>query len=214
MKYLLVLFSLLALMQGCQKESAKEKAEDFSALERELTDTSIFFDAVIDGKREFHISMKNGYFHYWGGGAPMDINSSGTYEVGIESNGGINSLIFFRGALRLENNDTTFLLKNKRRMSGFDRGSYEYTADPNTISGVILHWKDKTGKLWGTNMGLASQAGSSFVITDIYKAPADPLTNIVHGMLVTGVFNCRLYDASGNFIQVSNGRMRMSVWPL
>lgn len=214
MKQVIVLLALFVFMQGCQKEAAKETAIDFSALEQELTDTSIFFDAVINGQREFHISMKNGYSHYWGGGAAMDVNTTGTYEAGIESNDGSNSLIFFRGALHLENNDTTLLLKNRRRMSGFDPGSYEYTANPNATSGIILHWKDKTGKLWGTNMGLASQAGSSFVITDIYKAPADPLTNIVHGILVTAVFNCRLYDSSGNFIQVSNGRMRMSVWPL
>lgn len=217
MKYIAILFLTAFFLPGCQKRYSFETAvitpsAPSSTENTSLPDTAVFFDALINGKRELHISLENGYSNYWSSAVAYTDNAYGMYEQGIESKGGNSSLIFSRGIIRLLHADTSLLLKNKRKIAGFQPGSYTYTKDPATNSGVILRWRDETGKTWSTDYGTALQPNSSFGITKIMQGPPNSNTALVTGIVVDCHFNCLLYDNLGQSMEAKNGRMRISVW--
>ena len=43
------------------------------------------------------------------------------------------------------------------------------------------------------------------------KIAGDPVTDTATDVTVTAVFNCKLYDASGNVKLLTNGRMKLAV---
>lgn len=219
MKYITAIFSLALLLTGCQKRYSFETAVITTGPAQLPTDNTsnipekaIFFEAVINGKQELHISLENGYSNYWSSGVAYANNSFGMYEQGIESANGNSSLIFSRGVIRLTHSDTSLLLKNKRKLAGFQAGNYVYTKDPGTSSGVILRWRDENGKTWSTDYGTALQPGSSFSITRVRQEITNPNSAMVDGVVIDCSFTCTLYDNGGQSLPVNNGRMRISVW--
>jgi hypothetical protein len=218
LKYIAAIFSLALFLTGCQKRYSFETIIITQAPAPAPTDDSnppgktIFFDAVINGKHELHISLENGYSNYWSSGVSYADNSFGMYEQGIESSSGNSSLIFSRGVIRLMHSDTSLLLKNKRKIAGFQPGNYVYTKDPGTNSGVILRWRDENGKTWSTDYGTALQPGGSFSITKVQQEITNANSTMVNGVIIDCSFTCTLYDNSGQSMTVKNGRMRISVW--
>jgi hypothetical protein len=207
----------LALI-SCKKElsNAEQTKQDNTSLPladtSRINDTTIFFDVVVDGKRQLQIQPLNNYFVYWAGVVPYTSGSYGLYEQGItgEANQG---LVLIRGNISLDVNDTSILLKNERMVNGFGAGVYPYTQNPNNSSGVQIHWIDPTGKTWATNLGNASQSGNTFQIMDQVNLDTSyNATGITHGIYIRCAFNCTLYNNTGKSIELKNGRLGISVW--
>jgi len=209
---------ILALVfLGCKKEHSG-KASDSSNAESILPladttlikDTTIFFDVEINGSRELQIQPLNNYGVYWTGNLPTLNNSFGLFIQGITNNTN-TGIEITRGNINAEPGDSTFQLIIQRMVAGFDTGSYAYTPDPNNKTGIQIKWKDSRGKTWSTAAGSGDQPGSKFQITD-RVVDVDPATGITHGVYIRCTFNCILYDNAGNSLQLTNGKVGISVW--
>jgi hypothetical protein len=204
---------------SCKKElsNTEQPNQDDTSLPladtSRISDTTIFFDVVIDGQRQLQIQPLNNYSVYWSGkGFPYMSGTYGLYEQGIT--GTVNQgLVLFNGNILLDPTDTTFLLKNERMVSGFQPGYYSYTQDPTNSSGIQIHWIDVAGKIWATEFGSADQSGSSFqIISRVIFDPNYNTTGITHGLYIRCAFNSMLYDNTGKSIELKNGRLGISVW--
>ncbi|HEV8504588.1 MAG TPA: hypothetical protein VGQ53_04280 [Chitinophagaceae bacterium] len=207
----------LALV-SCKKElsNSEQTKQDSTSLPladtSRISDTTIFFDVVIDGQRQLQIQPLNNYAVYWTGVVPYTSGSYGLYEQGIMNNAD-HGIILVNGNILLDPGDTSLLLKNKRMFNGFDPGDYPFTQNPDNSTGVQVHWIDQTGKTWGSDFGLADQSISMFqIINRINLDTSYNATGITHGIYVRCAFNCVLYDNSGNTIELKNGRLGISVW--
>ena len=175
-----------------------------------ITDTTIFFDIEINGDRELQIQPLNSYGVYWEGNVPYTSGSFGLFIQGITNN--INRGIeITRGNINLEPGDSTFELKKQRMVAGFDPGPYAYTVDPDSYTGVQIKWQDAGGKIWSTSAGTGDQSNSNFQITDGIIGYYPP-TGMIHGVYIRCTFNCILYDGAGKGIQMTNGKVGISVW--
>jgi len=90
----------------------------------------------------------------------------------------------------------------------FQTSAYTYM-DTDTsnaeIPGVEIRWTDDDLKVWSTRNG--TQSGSTFNVTK-----TEPFTTSDGDSQnkVDGTFNCKLYDAAGNSVNVSNGTFFMT----
>jgi hypothetical protein len=86
--------------------------------------------------------------------------------------------------------------------SYFNAGTYSYTLNFNTTSGIQIQWLNSKGDVYSTNQGSGDQTGSSFTIT------AKRAVGLVYGTYTVNVlinFNCKLYSTTGASITLTNG---------
>jgi hypothetical protein len=81
-------------------------------------------------------------------------------------------------------------------------GSYPYAA-VDADQGINIVYTDINGKTWQSNAAPATQTDGSFTITSSVEGTDGAGDFIVK---VKATFNCRLYDDSGNFITITNGK--------
>jgi len=90
----------------------------------------------------------------------------------------------------------------------FQTGAYPYM-DTDTanaeIPGIEIRWTDEDLKTWSTLNG--AQSGSTF---DVSKTEPFTTSDGDYQNKVEGTFNCKLYDNSGNSINVSDGTFFMT----
>lgn len=86
----------------------------------------------------------------------------------------------------------------------FNPGSYPFApvSSSITIDGVFVAWYDENGTEWSTENTPATQTGSAFQITNV----ADLSVVFGYYIEVTAIFNCKLYDASGNTKTLTGGK--------
>jgi hypothetical protein len=88
-----------------------------------------------------------------------------------------------------------------QRIAMFTLGNYGYgvsNTSPSTVNGATVDYVDADGKSWSTQDG--SQTGSTFTITEL--SDNDDFTAV---KLFKATFNCKLYDGSGNSVELKNG---------
>jgi len=212
--WIILTFTLIA----CKKEHSQDASGTSNATSSLplsdtalINDTTIFFDIEIDGLRELQIQPLNNYGVYWEGIVPYTSGSGfGLFIQGITNN--INRGIeITRGNIYVDPGDTTIQLEKLRMVAGFYTGPYAYTMDPDSHTGVQIKWQDARGKTWSTSAGTGDQSNSNFQITDRVIGYYPP-TGIIHGVHIRCTFNCILYDGAGNSIQMTNGKVGISVW--
>lgn len=84
-------------------------------------------------------------------------------------------------------------------LSYFPTGSYNYTTDG--VNGIRVSYIDANGTLWSTDLGTAVQTGSTFTIDE--RAGQDVFG--YYSVRYKASFSCKLYDTSGNTIDLTNG---------
>lgn len=84
-----------------------------------------------------------------------------------------------------------------------DYGMWEGDSIPLMEPGVMLTYRDSTGKIWSSGTLFGPQNGSTFEITshravndNQYKAESE------------GAFNCLLHDGSGNVLTITQGTFK------
>ena len=181
-----------------------------------ISDTTLFYDCEFGGKRQLQIVGLNNCISFSGGnGLPYGDNTKGygAYDFNFFANDSLSALTFRRGNIILLPTDTSYLLQNQRMFHGFVPGNYSYTQNPVINSGVMIERFDSTGKFWSTRLGTADQSSSSFQILKEFNIdPQYSSTGITHYIYIRCQFNCTLYDGKGNKIEVTNGKLGLSIW--
>ncbi|GAB3197466.1 hypothetical protein ABID22_003416 [Pontibacter aydingkolensis] len=182
---------ILAL-SSCDKEDVK--------LTREL-----YFEADMDGKSMLLPEGKDGY------------ESKATVYTTANTLGCVES----QNMLLTKTNDTkksleiSFVKQQTSCASSctqskamLQEGAYAYrkettSSDQITVDGVIIRYTDIYGKVWRTDLRSADHSNNSFTVTSIEENKMDNRSE----MLVTAEFNCTLYDADGNEMTITNGKI-------
>ncbi|MBK6397927.1 MAG: hypothetical protein IPP27_06575 [Bacteroidetes bacterium] len=126
---------------------------------------------------------------------PVPNISTGNYSYYIGSNVNDIGIFLKRGGLLFMGfppSDSLFL-------SFFPTGSYNYTSDG--VNGISISYFDANGILWSTDLGTAVQTGSTFTIDE--RQGQDILG--YYSVRYKASFSCKLYDGSGNTIDLTNG---------
>ena len=214
---------VIGIFARCEKEHAVNTSSSRPLADTSLSlpladtafinDTTIFFDVVIDGQRQLQIQPLNKFDIYWAGHSPFISGSTyGLYVQGL-TNGFGYGITLTRGNIDLAVNDTSLQLKNQRMVEGFNPGAYPYTTNPNSSTGVQIQWTDGNGKKWATNFGPADQSGGTFEISQrLISDTSYQTSGITHGLYILCNFSCILYDSTGKSLNLTNGKMRLSVW--
>jgi len=178
--------------------------------ETPLTEDNLYFVRfVIDGDTIYY---EDGKDNYGSGPGVMSVNDSlgrlhsqfSTFKKNIATPNNENNVLtiqmvkFFTDTARPSYN-AEFLL--------FDEGTYNYgswNGDSTQlgIDGVIIAYTDNDGTVWSSDAVFGSQTGSESYVISLHKAAA---TSTLFGAKTKGIFNCRVYNGLGGFIDLENG---------
>lgn len=221
MKKIIIISSVMLILVSCKKEASIENnkpSEKVTSLPISdtilISDTTIFYDCEFDGQRQLQIAGLNNCISMTGGTAlPYVYNNYGQYTFDFFTDDSLSALTFRRSNINLLPNDTTYLLKNQRMFYGFAPNIYTFTQTLASNNGVIIERHDAAGTVWSTNLGIASQAGSSFQILKLLNLDKSySTTGITHGIYLFCKFDCTLYDGSGKTMTITNGKMGIVIW--
>jgi len=191
------LFALLciAFLASCSKDKDKKP---------ESSQYPYYFKGTINGKLvKFEANDED--THYGNGTVSLH---EGTGWDNVDYSEGT----FFQNPLHMDRNYINVsILKHfnddptdAQRLAMFRTGSYGYgksNRSPATVDGATIAYLDDQGVEWSSEGG--DQTGSTFTITE--------LTNSTNGhsmKIFKAQFNCKLYDAEGHSIQVTNAEVR------
>ncbi len=213
---LLPLALIIIGFAACQKEfSTIGKPAPTSNLP--LADTTLigdstnFYDITINGTRQLHIVNYNTDALTGANGDSLN-DIIQTYDFYADTSGDA-TFEFNKGYIKRVPSDSSFLSLNQKLITEFLPGFYTYTNDFNTVDGIVIRFKDSTGKQWSTLQETADQTNSIFqIVTQLNLDPDYSSTGISHGIHLYCKFNCILYDDEGNSLKVTNGRLGISLW--
>ena len=90
------------------------------------------------------------------------------------------------------------------------KGNMSFGSIAKETDGIEIRWTDADGKSWSTAYGSGNQDNSDITITE--KVTIEYPSNLIGSrplFRIQGTFNCRLYDGSGNSIDVTNGKFSL-----
>jgi len=183
MKILNILFltSIIALA-SCSKETiVVEPTVDPG---KPAPSTEYFFYADINGTYTLLEDTKNDYEVKQG--SQDDGSLKRTYSTLANSSDNNSFELMMIGDLGTTNPNAADVY------SMFKTGSYSFSN--RTKQGVIVNWKDQSGDIWTSDTRFGGQSSGSFVIESVSGYIGTTKT-----FKVTGKFNCKAYDLSGNF---------------
>lgn len=84
-------------------------------------------------------------------------------------------------------------------------GSYQFckNAAGVNMSGVVIAFTDSDGTYWASDLGTADQSGSRFEIVSHRS-----MKHKMYRNQTEAVFNCKLYNARGDEMLLTNGKMK------
>ncbi|MCB9334809.1 MAG: hypothetical protein H6586_01555 [Flavobacteriales bacterium] len=85
----------------------------------------------------------------------------------------------------------------------FNIGVQPFGSTINETNGVVVFYVDGSGVYWSTDLGVGTQTGSNFEITELSTN-----SGIESEKITKAIFNCTLYDGNGNSKTVTNGLIR------
>jgi len=85
----------------------------------------------------------------------------------------------------------------------FSLGTQSFGNSNTGVDGVVVYYIDFSGTLWASDLGVAIQPNSSVEITELSNNNSSGSEKIT-----TLTVNCKLYDDSGNSLDLTNGTIR------
>jgi hypothetical protein len=81
----------------------------------------------------------------------------------------------------------------------FSQGNKDFSDGDN--NGIVVNWKDETGKTWTSNTKFGTSNSSQLNITHVGSFIGNTKT-----FKVEGTINCRVYDLIGDYKTIENGK--------
>ena len=186
-------FGALFTLGACSKEEAP--ADGAPGNGGDPTPTSeYYFQADINGTNTLIEDAISGYSNK--NGSTDDGNVKRSYAA-LSNTSDNNSLeILMIGDLGKPNPNIMEVY------SLFSTGAQSFSNRTN--SGVIINWKDDTGKTWTTDTRFGSSSSSSVVFNEVGAASGGAPT-----FKVTGTISCRVYDLIGDFKTIESGKFSL-----
>lgn len=167
-----------------------------------VSNKKFYFQLELDGEKTTIKEGKKGYGAGSGSSGSFGTTSSSPREsssmvVGISIGGGTKPAVIWSLGQQMAGYPT-----NAERFAMFAPGNYNYYQDQElTTPTALIEWTDENGDFWSTELG--SQSGSTFTIIEAEES--DDLTTLGSVQIE---FACKLYDSSGNMMEVTNGKAR------
>ncbi len=167
--------------------------------------SNLYFEATINGTA---VSFQDGVSMYGAGGG----DESGTEPAGWQE---VQNCLVMK-ALTTTNFGGFYIMKTFANQpapaeidSMFSVKVYPYgkqssSTSVNGIDGARVYYVDNSGVEWATDFGSGIQTGSAFSITENIAN-----TNTYSRRISKAVFNCKLYNAAGQSMTLTNGICRL-----
>lgn len=209
------LFGIILLSNACKDDEVTNPASrdeffiaDFDGTEKNLTYSTNAYNISFEAQNGESFDSTGTLVSYTKGpGARLwQDESLATFLGGLDFETDERATIFFGQNVITEREWALDSLNNFNAI--FQTGAYPYM-DTDTanaeIPGIEIRWTDEDLKTWSTLNG--TQSGSSFSVTK-----TEPFTTSEGDFQnkVDGTFNCKLYDAAGNSVNVSGGTFFMT----
>ncbi len=194
MKILNVLFlSALIGLASCSKETITPP-DPTKPVDKTPT-TEYYFHADINGSYTLIEDTKNDYLVK--NGSQDDGNLKRTFSTLANSNDNNSLELMMIGDVGSAN-PTAVDVYNL-----FQVGTVAFSN--RTKKGIVVNWKDESGKTWTTDTRFGGQSSSTFVIESVGSFIENKKT-----FKVVGTFKCRAYDLAGDFKSIENAKFSVT----
>ena len=209
------LFAIILLSNACKDDEVTEPASrdeffiaGFDGTEKNLTYSTNAYNIRFEAENSESFDSTGALITYTKGpGATLwqDVNLA-TFLGGLDVETDEKVTIFFGQNVFTEREWALDSLDNFNTI--FQTGTYPYMDNDTAnaeIPGIEIRWTDDDLKVWSTRNG--TQSGSTFNVT---KAEPFTTSDGDYQNKVDGTFNCKLYDTTGNSINVTGGTFFMT----
>ena len=194
-KSILSIFSLVVILSSCKKD---ESINTTNGLQNTSTLSNTHFQVSLnlDGQHYYAEDGLNGYYNISFSLDHDTANFINWINFSMFGNGDTSSLVFDIIRNKLKPLATPMNVDDFRQL--FHPGNHNYSTSPD--SGMVIAFGPGTGINYMSNFN-SDQAGSSFLITDTLTE-----SDIMGPYFkFKAIFNCKVYDQSGNSKVISNG---------
>ena len=213
-KLLLFLFSIILLSTGCKDDEDTSPASrdeffiaNFDGTEKNLTYSTNAYNIGFEAENSENFDSTGTLISYTiGPGASLSQDADlAQFLGGLDTETDERVTMFFGQNVFTEREWALDSLNNFDSIFGVGTQPYMDNDPANAETpGIEIRWTDDDLKTWSTRNG--TQSGSTFNVTK-----SEPFTiEGMHQNKVDGTFNCKLYDTSGNSINVTGGTFFMT----